>query len=159
MRGFSFREAVAGDEPAIRAVVYTVLAEYGLAPSPTSTDADLDDIRASYFGRGGLFRVLTSPSDVVVGCGGLYPVDRAEAEIRKMYLLREARGCGLGRMLLNDLVAAARERGFERVVAETASVLQEAIGLYRSSGFVPYRRAHLASRCDQAFVLALKDTG
>jgi putative acetyltransferase len=155
VRGFSLREAVAADAPAIRTVVLTVLAEYGLSPSPSSTDADLDDIIGSYAGRGGLFRVIASSSDAVVGCGGLYPVDREEAEIRKMYLLKEARGHGLGRMLLNDLIAAARERGFERVVAETASVLKEAIALYKSSGFVPYPRANLPSRCDQAFVLAL----
>ena len=160
MRGFSLREAAPADAPAIRAVVFTVLEEYGLSPSPSSTDADLDDIIASYAARGGLFRVITSADGAVVGCGGLYPIDRTEAELRKMYLLKDARGQGLGRMLLNDLIAAARERGFERVVAETASVLREAIGLYRSSGFLPYKRAHMASRCDQAFVLALtRDAG
>jgi putative acetyltransferase len=155
-RGFSLREAVAADAPAIRAVVFAVLDEYGLAPSPSSTDADLDDIIASYAGRGGLFRVITSANGAVVGCGGLYPIDRTEAEIRKMYLLKDARGHGLGRTLLNDLIAAARERGFERVVAETASVLREAIGLYKSSGFVPYKRTHMASRCDQAYALSLR---
>ena len=119
---------MAGDAPAVRAVVFAVLEEYGLSPSPASTDKDLDDIIASYGGRGGLFRVIASPTGAVVGCGGLYPIDSTEVEIRKMYLLKEARGRGLGRMLLNDLIAAARERGFERVVAETASVLREAIG-------------------------------
>jgi len=42
------------------------------------------------------------------------------------------------------------------VTLETASVLTEAIGLYRSYGFVEYQPDHLSSRCDQAFVLQLK---
>jgi hypothetical protein len=38
---------------------------------------------------------------------------------------------------------------------ETASVLTEAIALYRRFGFSPAPRKHLASRCDQAWVLDL----
>jgi len=155
MHKFRFRDAAAGDEPAIRSVVFAVLREYGLTPDPATTDADLLDVTSSYTARGGVFRVLVSSTDAIAGCGGLYPLDQEEAEIRKMYLLREARGRGLGRRLLRDLVEGARERRFKRVVLETASVLQEAIALYRAYGFVPLRRQHLASRCDQAYVLEL----
>jgi putative acetyltransferase len=155
MGDFRFRAAAPGDHPAIRAVVCAVLAEYGLALDPADTDADLQDVISSYAGRGGSFRVLVSPAGEIVGCGGLYPLDERQAEIRKMYLLPEARGRGLGRRLLQELVEEARAGGFERVVLETASVLKEAISLYRSFGFVPLERAHLASRCDQAYVLAL----
>jgi putative acetyltransferase len=153
--GFALREAVAADGPAIRAVVYTVLREYGLAPDPAGTDADLHDVVASYFGRGGCFLVVVAANARIVGCGGLYPLDARDAEIRKMYLLKEARGRGIGRTLLTDLLEAARQRGFERIIVETASVLEDAIALYRKNGFVPFERAHLANRCDQAYVLDL----
>lgn len=149
------REAAAGDEPAIRAVVFAVLREYGLQPDPADTDSDLRDVVSSYTKRGGCFRVLCSPANEIVGCGGLYPLDAQEAEIRKMYLLPRARGRGFGRALLHDLVERARAQGFRRVVLETASVLREAIGLYRRHGFEPLCRDHLASRCDQAYVLEL----
>ncbi|MCR4296573.1 MAG: GNAT family N-acetyltransferase, partial [Elusimicrobia bacterium] len=78
-----------------------------------------------------------------------------EAEVRKMYLLPETRGHGYGRELLRSLIDFARQAGFKRVVLETASVLKEAISLYRSFGFTPVQREHLASRCDQAYVLDL----
>ena len=155
MSELRFRDATRGDEPAIRSVVVAVLHEYGLAPDPANTDADLLDVTSSYTARGGVFRVLVSSTDEIVGCGGLYPLEREEAEIRKMYLLPETRGRGLGRRLLRDLIAGARERGFKRVILETASVLEDAIALYRAHGFVPVRRDHLASRCDQAYVLDL----
>ena len=153
--GFRFRDAARGDEPAIRAVVTAVLAEFGLRPDYGTTDIDLADVQASYVTPGGVFRVLLSPSGAVVGCGGLCPLDAAEAEIRKMHLLPDAPGRGLGRALLRDLLDVARERQFTRVVLETASVLVDAIALYRAHGFVRVERPHLASRCDQAYVLQL----
>jgi putative acetyltransferase len=156
MRGLRYRDAQRGEEAAVQALVANVLAEYGLAADPAKTDADLADLRASYFERGGVFRVLVAPDGVIMGCGGLYPLDAREAEIRKMYLAPLARGQGFGRTLLEDLVHCARERGYERVVLETASVLKEAIALYRSFGFVPFARSHIACRCDQAMALELK---
>jgi putative acetyltransferase len=152
---FQLRDASPQDGNAIRNVVSLVLGEYGLRSDLADTDADLLDIQASYTKRGGVFRVLTSEEGVIVGCGGLYPLANSEAEIRKMYVLPSARGKGYGRQLLNDLLAEAKQRGHRRVVLETASVLKEAIALYRSAGFKPYDREHLARRCDQAMALDL----
>jgi putative acetyltransferase len=154
---FRFRTAEAKDGPAIRSVIFSVLQEHGLRADPGGTDSDLDDIVRSYIDRGGAFRVLVSPKDDVVGCGGLYPLDGADAEVRKMYLLPHARGQGFGRALLTDLIATANARGFRRVFLETASVLREAIALYVKFGFRPVRRGNLTSRCDQAYVLELGD--
>ena len=153
--GFTIREAARGEEPSIRAVVFSVLEEYGLPPDHSGTDADLDDVISNYAARGGCFRVVVSPENEIVGCGGFRPTNAEEVEVRKMYLLRQARGRGFGRQLLCDFVEIARERGFKRVVLETASVLKEAIALYKQNGFVPLQRDCLPSRCDQAYVLDL----
>jgi putative acetyltransferase len=149
------RDCQRSDEAAIRDIVGQVLQEYRLSADPAETDADLQDIDASYLQRGGVFRVLIDDSGAVVGCGGLYPLTDGEVEIRKMYFLPSARGQGHGRRLLSELVLEARKRGYRRVVLETASQLKEAIALYRSAGFKQYQREHLACRCDQAFVLDL----
>ena len=153
---YRLRDAISGDEAEIRFVVATVMAEYGLSADLESNDADLDDVVASYGARGGSFRVVASAEGAIVGCGGLYPIDERDAEIRRMYFLPEARGHGLGRILLEELLAFAKERRFERVVLETASVLKAAISLYRQRGFVPVARERPAIRqCDQAYVLLL----
>lgn len=153
MTTFMTREATVEDGPAIRHLVFEVLQEYGLKPDPGGTDLDLQDTTLSYGGRGGSFRVIVDKSGQVVGCGGLYPLNQTDAEIRKMYLLPSARGKGLGKQMLRGLVDFAIQQGFDTVSLETASVLKEAISLYRSFGFEPTCRGHLASRCDQAFVL------
>jgi putative acetyltransferase len=137
-------------------LVYGVLKEYGLKPDPACTDADIKDIESSYFGRGGTFFVLEAEDSSIVGAYGLYPIDKQMCELRKMYLHKAHRGKGLGKFLLEDAFSKARQLGFKKMILETASVLKEAISLYRSYGFVEYRPDHLSSRCDQAFTLELK---
>ena len=153
---FRLREATAADGFEIRGVVAAVMAEYGLSSDLEGNDADLKNVVASYGERGGAFRVATSAEGRIVGCGGLYPIDEREAEIRRMYLLPEARGVGVGRALLEELITFAKERRFERLVLETASVLEEAISLYRKRGFVPVApRGPILRQCDQAYALQL----
>ena len=156
---FQLREATADDGAAIRAVVAAVMSEYGLSADLEADDADIRNVVASYRERGGSFRVVTSIDGDIVGCGGLYPIDERQAEIRRMYLLPRARGVGIGRKLLEELISLARKRRFERVVLETASVLKEAISLYRKHGFVPIPRERPGIRqCDQAYALTLAAT-
>jgi putative acetyltransferase len=149
------RDACNADEAAIREVVYSVLAEYGLAPDPGGTDADLADLEGNYWNSGGVFHLVLSPEGSAVGCAGLIRLSSTDAELRKMYLLPAARGRGIGRLLLRRLIADARRLGYRRVALETASVLTEAIELYRSAGFSPVSRDHLSPRCDQAWELCL----
>ncbi len=118
-------------------------------------DAVYADLSRGYPYRGGVFRGLVTGDGRIVGCGGLYPLTDGDFEVRKMYFMPEVRGRGYGRRLLEDLIQGARQRGCKRVVLETASVLREAIALYRSFGFKPFARQHLACRCDQAMALEL----
>ncbi len=137
-------------------LVYEVLKEYNLKPDPAGTDADIRDIEQSYFERGGAFYVLEDEDGSIIGAYGLYPVDRQTCELRKMYLYSSYRGKGLGKLLLEDALSKARQFGFKRMTLETASVLKEAISLYKNYGFVEYHPEHLSSRCDQAFILELE---
>jgi GNAT superfamily N-acetyltransferase len=143
------------DAAAAQAVVFAVLREYGLVPDPAETDADLQDLAAHYFARGGQFYVLTTASAEVVATLGLYYLDAQTVELRKMYLSSQLRGQGIGRGLLEFALAQARQMGFKRMTLETASVLKEAIGLYRRLGFQPLVGHQQVPRCDQAFYLDL----
>ena len=137
-------------------LVYGVLKEYGLKPDPASTDADIRDIESSYFSRGGTFLVLEAKDGSIIGAYGLYLLEQRTCELRKMYLQKAYRGQGLGKALLDDALSKARRLGFRKMVLETASVLKEAIALYKSYGFVEYTPDHLSSRCDQAYSLSLR---
>jgi putative acetyltransferase len=139
----------------ITRLVFEVLQEYGLKPDPASTDADLKDIESSYFKQGGTFLVLEDNDGSIIGAYGLYPMEKHTCELRKMYLQKAYRGKGLGKFLLEDALSRACQLGFKTVILETASVLKEAIALYKSYGFVEYQPNHMSERCDQAFALEL----
>ncbi len=149
------RPACNGDAEAIRAVVFDALLEYGLAPDPTGTDADLDDIEHHYWRNGDWFVVIENADGEIVGSIALHRHDSDTAELRKMYLARPARGQGIGKWMLEQALAEARQRGYRRVFLGTATVLREAVGLYRRYGFKPITADAVAPRCDLMMALDL----
>lgn len=60
-----------------------------------------------------------------------------DAEIKRMFVARAARGAGLSRRMLAELEHTAREAGHRRMVLETGIMQPEAIALYTSSGYAP----------------------
>jgi putative acetyltransferase len=151
----TIRTATSADIPAIRAVLLAVRREYGVLGDIGAADADLDDLQQNYFARGGWFEVIADARGRIVGCAGLYPLSACRAELCKMYLEKSARGRGLGRRLLENLVTAARRGNFREVWLETNSTLHEAIALYRRYGFEPVEPGRLLPRCDVAYLLRL----
>jgi GNAT superfamily N-acetyltransferase len=61
---------------------------------------------------------------------------RRPAEIKRMYVATQWRGRGLARKVLAQLELSARAGGADALVLETGNFLFDAIGLYRSSGYV-----------------------
>ncbi|MBO8195873.1 GNAT family N-acetyltransferase [Streptomyces oryzae] len=76
-----------------------------------------------------------------------------DAEIKRMFVVPQARGQGLARRILGLLEADAREAGRTRMVLETGLKQPEAIQLYTSAGYEPapekfgHYRFHEESRC------------
>jgi putative acetyltransferase len=140
-----------GDRDAAMALVAQVLAEYNLTCEPVGSDRDVAEVEACYWATGGEFWVIERDG-ALVGTAGYRPVPRGEraVELRKMYLLPQARGQGLGRYLLNRLEDAIQRRGFGEIWLETASVLKEAVGLYETSGYQPTSGVETA-RCDRVY--------
>ena len=70
-----------------------------------------------------------------VGCGALKLNGRGPADLKRMWVAPQTRGLGVGRRLLTELEARAREHGVRVLHLETNRTLTEAIGLYRSAGY------------------------
>ncbi|MEU0115556.1 GNAT family N-acetyltransferase [Streptomyces bobili] len=75
-----------------------------------------------------------------------------DAELKRMFVVKQARGRGLARRMLAELETDARAAGRLRMVLETGTEQPEAIALYASSGYEPctkfgYYRFHDDSRC------------
>ena len=148
---YTFRPATNDDLLAIRAVLFSVRREIGVVDETGMSDRDLNDLAQNYFESGGVFEVIVDRrSNRIVGCAGLRPQSRRRAELCKMYILKSARGQGLGKRLLEDLSEAARRGGFAEVWLETNSTLTVATSLYEKYGFQPVAPDDLRPRCDQA---------
>lgn len=71
-----------------------------------------------------------------VACGAVRKYDAHTAEIKRMYVVPQARGRGLSRRILEALESTARALGANRLVLETGPRQEEALALYERSGFV-----------------------
>jgi GNAT superfamily N-acetyltransferase len=74
--------------------------------------------------------------DEPVAMGGLRWHADGELEIKRMYVVPNARGSGLSRVMLDELETRARDLGAQRVILETGQKQPEAIRLYQTSGYV-----------------------
>ncbi|WMX46606.1 GNAT family N-acetyltransferase [Streptomyces roseicoloratus] len=123
-------------------------------------EGDLTPLDASMFAPPlGLYLLAYDDQGLPVASGGWRTQDAndegyadGDAELKRMYVVPEARGLGLARRILALLEADARAAGRTRMVLETGTAQPEAIALYASSGYEPcakfgYYRDYPNSRC------------
>jgi len=122
---------------------------YGSAVARPLTDALATEIAARYDGDAGaggepdpsVFAlpegqfVVAFEDGAPIGCGGLARHDAEEGEIRRMYVVPEARGRGASKLVLAALEAAARDLGYATLRLETGDRQPEACGLYERAGY------------------------
>jgi putative acetyltransferase len=154
---FQIRAATNRDIPSIKNVVFSSLREFGLNPDENGKDKDLNDIENSYLSDNGFFGVvLHTETNLITGCFGLFHVNDNICELRKMYLLKETRGKGLGNFILDTAIHTAREKYYKKIILETISVLTTAIILYKQYGFKEIKPKEINDRVDQAFELDIE---
>ncbi len=149
---FLIRPWKPGDRNAAAEVIGTVLAEYGLGWEPEGADRDVLEVETFYLATGGEFWVIAEV-DQVIATAAFRPIERGinAVEIRKMYLLPQVRGQGLGYFLLQQLERAIAAKGYQQIWLETASVLKEAVKLYERNGYVQATGVE-TTRCDRVYV-------
>lgn len=74
-------------------------------------------------------------NDAPVGCGAIKNYDETTMEIKRMYVLPEARGNGIASKVLAKLEKWAKELSFNRCILETGKMYPEARALYHKSGY------------------------
>lgn len=95
---------------------------------------DLDDLLAAV-GDGRTILVRTDDGRIA-GTGTLVPRSDSTAEVVRMSVVESARRLGIGRLIVDELLATACRWGVERVTLETTSTWTDAIDFYRRCGFV-----------------------
>lgn len=140
---FRIRPIEARDDPAIAAIIRTVMPEFGASGCGFAiNDPEVDWMHRAYSEPRSAYFVIeredTSRHGVVEGGGGIAPLsggDDATCELRKMYFLPDLRGLGAGAALMARCLDAARGFGFRRCYLETLTGMDAAMRLYERSDF------------------------
>lgn len=120
--------------------VVAIFREYVASPSVSLGFQDYEPEFASLPGKyaapdGRL--LLAWKSGAVVGCAALRKVDRSICEMKRVYIRPAARGEGLGRLLVESILAEARDAGYSRICLDVLPEFVAAQGIYESLGFRP----------------------
>lgn len=138
-RDLTVRPIEPRDTPAIARIIRDVMGEFGAVGEGYSiNDPEVDDMATAYSGERAVYFVIENGAKVLGGAG-VGPLDGAEAdtcELRKMYLLPELRGLGMGHRLLDLSLRSARKMGYQRCYLETLGHMAQAQALYEANGFV-----------------------
>jgi putative acetyltransferase len=70
-----------------------------------------------------------------IGCGAFKEYDAGKAEIKRMFVLPEYRGQGIGLSILKELELWAAALNYNACILETGKKQPEAIRLYQKAGY------------------------
>lgn len=96
---------------------------------------DLDDFQKTYFDKDGIFLVMTD-GDQIIGTGAVRKIDHEICELKRLWLLFEYHGQGLGYRIMQELFTFAREKNYQLMRLETDRDYQNrAFDFYKRLGF------------------------
>src|SRR3954447_9876038 len=124
---------VATTDPTAAALLNSYASEFEVRDI-VRTPARIETIASDYEAPHGKFLVVYEDGRAIA-CGGIRSLGNGSGEIKRMYVVPDARGRGVGARLLAQLEDEARRAGYRRLRLDTAAALAAAQGLYRSAGF------------------------
>jgi len=71
----------------------------------------------------------------IAGCVALRPLDERRCEMKRLFVRLDQQGAGIGRRLVERLLAEARAIGYQSIVLDTLPQMRAAQPLYESLGF------------------------
>ena len=137
---FVVREATsAADVDAVRRLVLAHVDERSAMRGIEHMRADALGLPGPYVAPRGTI-LLARSGDAPIGCVALRPLADDVGEVKRMFVDAAWRGRGVGRALLEALIARARAMDYTALRLGTVAEMRAARSLYGSLGFSPIAR-------------------
>ena len=137
-----FQETLPEHIEQTRALFLEYAASLGFSLCFQSFDEELKSLPGAYAAPSGRL-LLAQYEQQAAGCVALRKLEANICEMKRLYVRPAYRGQGLGRILVERVIAEARAIGYGRMRLDTiGSSMQDAVELYRRMGFkeiAPYR--------------------
>ncbi len=149
-----------GNNKALATIIPNSLEEFKAnKPGTVYFDNTTDHLAAVFTIKGSIYFVAELDGEIIGG-GGIYPtanLPQGTCELVKLYLSSKARGKGIGKLLMEKCIAAAKEFGYKKIYLETMPELTIAIPMYKKSGFRHLQAAQGSSGHTGCDVWMIKD--
>ena len=140
------RDARDDERDAVRALTERAYAEFASLMAPPAWAGLARAVRSALAAAGGAERIVAVRDGTLVGSVMLYP-PAADAyqgmagagawpELRLLAVAPEARGQGIGRLLVDECVRRARRAGARELGLHTSASMRVAMRMYERMGFV-----------------------
>ena len=83
--------------------------------------------------NGGL--ILASINNKIVGVAGIRRFENKDCELKRMYVKKDYRNSGIGRLMLEYAIKLAKKLNYDRIKLDTHDSMKIAIKLYLDYGF------------------------
>ncbi len=138
MHDFLIRTIQPGDDQALATIIRNTLAEFKANKPGTVYYDETTDHLSDVFKTAGSIYFVAELDGEIMGGSGIYPtanLPEGTCELVKLYVSSKARGKGLGKILLQKCITAAKEMGYKKIYLETMPELTIAIPMYEKLGF------------------------
>jgi ribosomal protein S18 acetylase RimI-like enzyme len=100
-------------------------------------DDELAGLPGAYRPPSGELLLARDAEGLSLGCVGLRALaTEGCCEMKRLYVAPRARGLGLGRALIENIMAEATRLGYREMRLDTLPTMTAAIGMYRVAGFL-----------------------
>ncbi|HZG23144.1 MAG TPA: GNAT family N-acetyltransferase [Chitinophagaceae bacterium] len=138
MENILIRQILPSDDPVLAIIIRETLTEFGLNKPGTVYSDETTDHLFELFKRDRAVYYVATKNNEVLGGAGIFPstgLPEHVCELVKMYLIKSARGMGLGKKLVNKCFDFAKRNNYSTIYIETMPELMDAIAMYRKFGF------------------------
>ncbi len=119
-------------------IIETVGKEYGaIGEGFGPSDPEVEAMSKHYKNENASRYLVASINDHLVGGGGISSFNNSKdiCELRKLFLLPESRGLGIGKKLIKECLEYAKNKGYKKCYLDTLTSMKSAIALYEKLGF------------------------